>query len=154
MFLICQLRRLKRQHEPFQPTGASACSLLGFTPCRPARKRRPRPVPPRTPPPFQKWDRSGKGLLDMKGMLNAAIVKFEMLDKDHKGRLTQQDLAPAVTAQDFTAANPDGDMTIGAKEWFGLVRRHFYAADPDNDGSLSADELKTPAGQALLRLVQ
>lgn len=77
-----------------------------------------------------------------------------MLDKDHKGRLTQQNLAPAVTAQDFTGANPDGTMTIGAKEWFGLVRRHFYAADPDNDGSLLADELKTPAGQALLRLVQ
>ena len=101
----------------------------------------------------QKWDRSGKGLLDMKGVLNAAIVKFEMLDKDHKGRLTKQDLAPTVTVQDFAAANPDGDTTIGAEEWFDLVRRHFHAANPDNDGSLSADELKTSAGQALLRLV-
>lgn len=103
---------------------------------------------------IQKWDRSGKGLLDVKGVLNAAVVKFGMLDKDHKGRLTQQDLAPAVTAQEFTSANPDGDTTMGAEEWFDLVRRHFYAANPDNDGSLTADELKTPAGQALLRLVQ
>jgi hypothetical protein len=102
----------------------------------------------------QKWDRGGKGLLDVKAILNAAIFKFGMLDKEHKGRLTQQDLAPAVTAQDFAAANPDGDTTIGAEEWFDLVRRHFYAANPDNDGLLSADELRTPAGQALLRLVQ
>lgn len=90
----------------------------------------------------------------MKGVLNAAVVKFGRLDKDHKGRLTHQDLAPAVTAQDFATANPDGDTTIGAEEWFDLVRRYFYAANPDNDGSLTVDELRTPAGQALLRLVQ
>lgn len=101
-----------------------------------------------------KWDRSTKGLLDVKAILNAAMVKFEMLDKDHKGRLTQQDLASVMTSQEFLAANPDGDTTIGADEWFDLVRRRFYAANPDNDGSLSVDEFKTPAGQALLKLVQ
>ena len=36
---------------------------------------------------IKEWDRSGKGMLDLKGVLNAAIVKFEMLDKGHKGRL-------------------------------------------------------------------
>lgn len=102
----------------------------------------------------QRWDRSGKGMLDIKAVLNAAVVKFEMLDKDHKGRLTQQELAGSVTPQEFAAANPDGDTTIGAEEWFDLVRRHFYAANPDNDGSLSSDEFKAPAGQALLKLVQ
>ena len=102
----------------------------------------------------QKWDRSGKGLLDLKGILNAAIVKFEMLDKDHKGRLTQQELSGLLPAQEFTAANPDNDTTIGAEEWFDLVRSRFYAANPDNDGSLSADELRTPQGQALLKLLQ
>ena len=77
-----------------------------------------------------------------------------MLDKDHKGRLTQQDLAGSVTPQEFATANPDGDTTIGAEEWFDLVRRHVYAANPDNDGSLSPDEFKAPAGQAPLKLVQ
>ena len=102
----------------------------------------------------QKWDRSGKGMLDLKAVLNAAIVKFEMLDKDHKGHLTQQELSGVLTAQDFATANPDKDTTMGAEEWFDLVRRYFYAANPDNDGSLSADELKTPQGQALLKLLQ
>ena len=103
---------------------------------------------------IQKWDRSGKGQLDLKGVLNAAVVKFGMLDTEHRGRLTEQQLGGLLTAQDFATANPDGDKTIGAEEWFDLVRRRFYAANPDNDGSLSADEIETPAGQALVRLLQ
>lgn len=102
---------------------------------------------------IKKWDRSGKGLLDLKGVLNAAMVKFELLDKDHKGRLSEQQLAYALTPQEFAVANPDGDTTIGAEEWFDLVRRRFHAANPDNDGSLTPDELKTPQGQALLKLL-
>ena len=103
---------------------------------------------------LQKWDRSGKGLLDLKGVLNAAVVKFGLLDKERRGRLTEQDLGSLLTSQEFVVANPDGDKTIGAEEWFDIVRRRFYAANPDNDGSLSVDEFKTSEGQALLKLLQ
>ena len=103
---------------------------------------------------IQRFDRSSKGLLDMKAMLNAAVVKFGTLDTEKRGRVTTQQLAGVLTPEEFTTANPDGDTTIGVEEWFDLVRRRFYAANPDNDGSLSLDELKTPAGQALLKLVQ
>ena len=102
---------------------------------------------------IQKWDRSGKGLLDMKGVFHAAIVKFENLDQNQKGRLTQEQLLPVLSAQEFAAVNSDGHTTIGAEEWFNLVRQYFNAANPDNDGSLTADELETPAGQALVRLL-
>jgi hypothetical protein len=102
---------------------------------------------------MKKWDRSGKGMLDLKGVMNAAIVKFEMLDKDHKGRLTQPQLAQELTPQEFEDANADGDTTIGAQEWFALVNERFEAANPDRDGSLTLDELETPQGKALLKLV-
>ncbi len=129
-------------------------ATLGAAPVLAQATTAPGGAPQDTAAFVQKWDRSGKGVLDLKGVLNAAIVKFEMLDKDHKGHLTQQELSGLLPAQDFAAANPDNDTTIGAEEWFDLVRRHFYAANPDNDGSLSADELKTPQGQALLKLLQ
>ena len=45
-------------------------------------------------------------MLDLKGVMNAAIVKFEMLDKDHQGRLTQEQLAQELTPQEFKEANP------------------------------------------------
>ncbi len=103
---------------------------------------------------IQRFDRSGKGLLDVKAVLNAAVVKFGTLDTEKRGRMTAQQLAGLLTPEEFKTANPDGDTTIGVEEWFDLVRRYFYAANPDNDGSLSVDELKTPAGQALLKLIQ
>ena len=102
----------------------------------------------------QRFDRSGKGQLDLKGVLNAAIVKFGMLDTERRGRLTEQQLGGLLTPEEFRIANPDGDTTIGAEEWFDLVRRRFHAANPDNDGSLTVDEFRTPAGQALLKLLQ
>ena len=102
---------------------------------------------------IKRWDRSGKGVLDLKAVSDAAMVQFEMLDMDHNGRLTEKQLASVLTPQEFAAANLDRDATIGAEEWFDLVRRRFYAANPDHDGSLSLSELKTPAGQALLKLI-
>ena len=92
-------------------------------------------------------------MLGLREIEDAAIVKFEMLDKAHKGRLTEQELAGTLTPQEFSTANPDRDNTIGADEWFDLVKHRFYAANVDHDGSLDARELQMPAGQALLRLV-
>jgi hypothetical protein len=102
---------------------------------------------------IQKWDRSGKGVLGLKEVDNAAIVKFEMLDKSHQGRLTESDLSALLSPEEFKQANPDNDTTIGADEWFDLVKRRFNAANPDHDGSIDVNELRTPAGQALLKLV-
>jgi hypothetical protein len=34
-----------------------------------------------------------------------------------------------------------------------IVEARFRAADPDNDGTLDAKELATPAGKALLKLL-
>ena len=89
----------------------------------------------------------------MKAIFNAGIVKFEMLDKEHKGRLTEQQLSYAITPEEFRKANPDGDTTIGAEEWFSMIRDRFDAATPDHDGSLSVDEFSTSAGMALLKLL-
>ena len=111
-------------------------------------------VPPEVSSFVEKWDRSGKGMLDIKAVLNAAIVKFGMLDQEHKGRLTAQQLSSVLTAEEFAQANPDGDKTMGAVEWFDLVQERFQAANPDNDGSLTADELVTSNGKALLKLLQ
>jgi hypothetical protein len=78
---------------------------------------------------IQKWDRSGKGLLGLGTIDNAAIVKFELLDTKHAGRLTTQALAGVLTTHEFDVANPD------------------------HDGTLDARELEAPAGQELLKLL-
>jgi hypothetical protein len=90
---------------------------------------------------------------ELKVALSAAIVKFEMLDKDHKGRLTQEQLAHELTPQEFKKANPDNDTIIGAQAWSALVSDRFEAADTNRDGYLTIGELQTPAGKALLKLI-
>ena len=39
-------------------------------------------------------------------------------------------------------------------EYLGLVEKLFSAADADKDGTLTAKELKSKAGRALLRMIQ
>jgi hypothetical protein len=39
-------------------------------------------------------------------------------------------------------------------EYLAVVEQRFNAANPDNDGTLDMKELNTPAGRALLRLLQ
>ena len=50
-------------------------------------------------------------------------------------------------------ADPDNDKTISKDEYLAFVEVAFKRANPDNDGTLDAKELKTPAGRALLRLL-
>jgi hypothetical protein len=102
---------------------------------------------------IKKWDLSGKGLLSLGAIDNAAIVKFESLDANHTGRLTVQVLTGVLTQREFDVANPDRDATIGVDEWLDLVKHRFSRANIDHDGTLDARELAAPDGQELLKLV-
>ena len=50
-------------------------------------------------------------------------------------------------------ADPDNDKTISKDEYLAFVEAIFKRANADNDGTIDAKELKTPAGRALLRLL-
>ena len=39
-------------------------------------------------------------------------------------------------------------------EYLAVVEQRFKAADPDNDGTLDAKELRSRSGRALLRLLK
>jgi hypothetical protein len=48
----------------------------------------------------------------------------------------------------------DESMVLWTRKYMALVEKTFKAADPDNDGTLDLKELNSPAGQALLKLIQ
>ncbi|MGA6965372.1 MAG: EF-hand domain-containing protein, partial [Xanthobacteraceae bacterium] len=50
--------------------------------------------------------------------------------------------------------DPDKDGTLSKDEYLKVVESRFKAADPDNDGTLDEKELRSRAGQGLLRLLQ
>ena len=78
---------------------------------------------------------------------------FDQLDIDHDGTVDRKELGDRISAADWKIADPDNDKTISKDEYLAFVEVAFKRANPDNDATIDAKELKTPAGHALLRLL-
>lgn len=84
----------------------------------------------------------------------AARARFQQLEPDHEGTLSQEEAAKAgITPDEFRQANTKGTRTLSEQECLGLVKQKFEAADPDHDQTLSRQELDSPAGQSLINLL-
>jgi Ca2+-binding EF-hand superfamily protein len=103
--------------------------------------------------PRKKFDTDNDGTLDLNEVKKAGAL-FDKLDRDHDSTLDRRELRGRLSAKEFAAADPDKDGTLTKDEYLAAVEQRFKAADPDNDGTLDAKELSTPAGRALLRLLQ
>lgn len=99
-------------------------------------------------------DTDADGTLDLDEVKKAAAALFARLDRDHDGTVDRRELAGRLSARELAAADPDHDGTLSLDEYLAIVQQRFNAANHDSDGTLDAKELSTPAGRALLRLLQ
>jgi hypothetical protein len=67
--------------------------------------------------------------------------------------LDRRELRGRLSAAEF-ASVADNDGTLSKDRYLKVVESRFKTADPDNDGTLDEKELRSPAGKALLRLLQ
>src|SRR5947209_15777611 len=104
--------------------------------------------------PIRMLDTDNDGTVDLAEAKKAASAVFDRLDRDHDGTLDKRELAGRLSAKELAAADPDRDGTLTADEYLAVVEQRFNAANPDKDGTLDAKELNTSAGQALLRLLR
>jgi Ca2+-binding EF-hand superfamily protein len=104
--------------------------------------------------PIRMFDTDNDGTLDLAEVKKAASALFAKLDRDHGGTLDKRELAGRLSAKELAAADPDHDGTLTADEYLAVVEERFNAANPDKDGTLHAKELNTSAGKALLRLLR
>jgi len=82
------------------------------------------------------------------------VLRLLLLDPDSDGTVSLAE-AQAAGAKVFAGLNKDPDGTLDAKELGDRIDADgIKAADPDNDGTLDAKDLNSPAGQALLKLIQ
>jgi Rieske Fe-S protein len=100
-----------------------------------------------------KWDPDHDGTLDMAEINKAADALFDKLDVDHDGTLDMKELAGRVTKSEFDAADKDHDGTLDKSEYESIVAQRFHAANRDNDTTIEANELRTPPGKELLKLL-
>jgi Ca2+-binding EF-hand superfamily protein len=107
----------------------------------------------RKPSPAARFDTDNDGTVDLGEAKKAAADMFDKLDADKDGTLDIKELQGRLSRKDFAAADPDKDKTLAKDEYLAVVEQRFKAADSDNDGTLSDAEFRTPAGRALLRLL-
>ena len=99
-------------------------------------------------------DPDSDGTVSLAEAQAAAAKVFARLNKDADGTLDAKELGDRIDVAGIKAADPDNDGTLDEKEYGKIVESKFKAADPDGDGTLDSKELTSPAGQALLKLIQ
>ncbi|MBO0757766.1 MAG: EF-hand domain-containing protein [Bradyrhizobiaceae bacterium] len=103
--------------------------------------------------PVARFDTDHDGTVDLAEAKKAAADVFDRLDTDKDRSVDIKELRGRLSRKAFNAADPDKDKTLTKDEYLALVEQWFRAADRDNDGTVSATEFRTPAGRALLRLL-
>jgi Ca2+-binding EF-hand superfamily protein len=101
---------------------------------------------------LQQWDTDHDGTLSIDEIKKAALARFEELDRNHKGRLSRNQLAGVLAFQQFRQADKGKDGTLDKDEFLSVVEKLFQAADKDHDGTLDKTELGSSSGRTLLKL--
>lgn len=105
---------------------------------------------------IQTYDPDRDGTVSPEEMNKAAEARFGILDADHDGTVDQKEIAPVgISDQDFTKFDGDDkDKKLQENEYMAMVEQRFEAANPSQKEELGEDDLKSEAGQDLMRLVQ
>lgn len=105
-----------------------------------------------------------KGKLTLDEIRDAAAHNYDVIFKANGGKVTMLQLGGRVTAGDLKEAkigDGEADEPISKADYLVLASRFFAEANVSRkadvspaDGTLSANELTTPAGKKLLRLLE
>jgi len=98
-------------------------------------------------------DPDNDGTVDLAEAKAAGADTFKKLDADNSGKLDAKKLAGRVKAKELKKADPDNDGTLDQSEYEALVEKRFIEANRRHDGTLKKGELKSHAGQRLVKLI-
>ena len=92
-----------------------------------------------------------------------ALKRYAALDADHDGTLSEKELGDRISPEDFALADTKhgaGERTLSKVEFTNYVAKLFAAAnenvkagDTKVDSTLTEEELGTPAGLKLIKLL-
>jgi Ca2+-binding EF-hand superfamily protein len=98
-------------------------------------------------------DKDNDGTVTLDEVKAYAAEKFAALEKDKDGTLDKKELKGRLSAAGMKDADPDSDKTVDQNEFMAYVEKLFKEAN-DNDATLDAKELASPAGKKLLKLLK
>ena len=77
--------------------------------------------------PIRMFDTDNDGTLDLAEVKKAASALFARLDRDQDGTLDKRELAGRLSAKELAAADPDHNGTLTADEYLAVVEQRFNA---------------------------
>ena len=98
-------------------------------------------------------DTNHDGTVSLDEAKAAALKKFDALDTDKESTLDVSELTGILSPEAVKKADRDKDMTLDKAEFLALVEVMFRLADHDHDGTLTAEELSSEQGRALVALL-
>jgi len=98
-------------------------------------------------------DPDNDGTVDLAEAKAAGVDTFKKLDADNSGKLDAKKLAGRVKPKELKKADPDKDGTLDQSEYEALVEKRFIEASRHHGGALNKGELKSHAGQRLVKLI-
>ena len=93
------------------------------------------------------------GTLTLHQAKEMAVRSWYARNGDGDGTLEASELRDAIPRVALALANPDGDGTLDKDEYMHLVVTLFRTADVERNRVLECEELSSPEGRALLRLL-
>jgi hypothetical protein len=114
------------------------------------------PAAPAAPPsdPMEGIDTDNDGSISLDEANLAASAKFDSLDTSLDGKIDRNEMKGHISLATFREADVSRDKFLNKTEYMALVTKRFKAADAKNDDKVDAEDLKTPAGRALLELIK
>jgi hypothetical protein len=102
---------------------------------------------------LKQLNRDSDQTLEIPEVIDVAVQVFSAINPDNDLTLERKETEGRLTDADWKAVNKDNDKTLEMDEWLAIVRLRFNAADANRDGKLTAQELDSPAGQLLIKLL-
>ena len=100
-------------------------------------------------------DPDNDGTVDLTEAKDAATKLFDKLDGDQGRHARQEGIARPPQRQGFRRRRtPTRTARSTRPEFLAVVEKRFTAADPDKDGTIDAKELKSAAGKSLAKLLK
>jgi len=102
---------------------------------------------------LKQFNRDDDQTLELPEVMAAAAKLFAQIDLDDGLTLEHKETEGRLTDADWRAFDKDNDNAIEMDEWLAAVRQRFNEADANKDGKLTVQELDSPAGQLLIKLI-
>lgn len=102
---------------------------------------------------LRELNRDGDQTFEIPEVIALATKTFHDINPDGDTTLETDETEGRLTTKDWKRVNKDGDETLEMDEWLSIARTRFAAADANKDGKLTAAELDSKAGRAVVLVI-